>query len=269
MATSGEFRPETLQVALSVFAGAVVGGLGVVLAVLGAENGPSWVVVAGSAVVAIGAWMIWRSFVLRVAFDADTLHIVGWTRTRRIPRTAILEVERGTDLELPLVRWALPGRPDRWSLLSPISLSSGAFVPGSMYRRRQRFLAKLRRWAPPESFDDGIRPGMWSRVLGMIGTATLAVWESVALRFASALAAIAVASGLWWFEWWSAIQVIAGDADAPRRMGGALFLAWAAAEGAYWLLPLRTRHPRAMRIVLAVLIAPAAIAVGIAMFGAP
>lgn len=256
LVVSGVFRPEAGVVAMNLGASAVLTALAAAIGVaVTVEHGPVWLAVIGAFILG-GVWMMYRSVVMRVMFDGDTLHIVGLLRSRRIPRSAILTIER-YDLGLPLVRWAIPGARDRWSVLTPLVLGSSAFLPSSMYRRRHRFLVILRRWAP-DSVTDSVRPGMWTRA-GNIGLTVIeAVWRSKAMRLVLALLLTAWAAYLYWFAGTRLLEVIQHDAELTRGLSGAAIVVAASAEAAYWLTPLRKRRPRRWHIALVITVAPLA-----------
>jgi hypothetical protein len=239
-------------------------GLAVGVAVV-SDDGPVWLAVIMGAIVLMGAWMMYRSVLMRIVFDGDTLQIVGLFRSRRIPRSAILTVER-YDLELPLVRWAEPGgAADRWSVLTPVMLGSSGLLPSSMYRRRHRFLATLRRWAPDQS-TDSVPPGTWSR-LGDLGLRLIiAVWRSPAMRLVLALLTAVSAAYLYWVGWTQLLEVINRGRDLTRGLSGAAMVVALCAEASYWLLPLRRRHPRRWHIMLVVAVTPLAALGVIALF---
>jgi hypothetical protein len=134
-----------------------------------------------------------------------------------------------------------------------------------MYRRRHRFIATLRRWAPYAEGDQ-VRLGVWSRLTRALGGLLLTIWASPALRTASALAAFAVAVLAYWFGWVTLTAVISGEGEVRRGIGAAPFLAAMAAEGAYWMLPLARRRPRVWHVVLGVALAPLAVLMVMAFF---
>ena len=184
------------------------------------------------------------------------LHIVGFLRTRRIPRAAILSVDRA-DLEWPMVQWSLPGAPDRWSPLTPIMLNASSFLPASMYRRRHRFLAQLHSWAPDVRAAT-VRPGLWSRAMDWLMRMTLAISRSPLLRIVIALALLAIAAGAYWLGTSTALAVVENGTSLPRGAIATAFWVVGAAEAAYWLTPMRRRNPRTWHITLGILTAPLA-----------
>jgi len=80
------FRPERGLVAMNVFASLVIVGCGVGLALLGVDIRSAWVVALSLVLVLLGVWVGCRCLVMQIRFDEATLHIVGFVRTRRIPR---------------------------------------------------------------------------------------------------------------------------------------------------------------------------------------
>lgn len=192
---------------------------------------------------------------MRITFDTAGLRIVGFLRTRRIPRSAVLSVERW-DLAMPLVQWSMPGASDRWSVLTPLMLNSSPFLPASMYRRRHRFLARLRSWAPDMDVAD-IRPGVWSQVFDGLARVVLVIARSPALRVAVGIMLLGVAVWAYGLGWATMLDVLQGSyRPSARGWLGALALSAIAAESTYWVLPLKTRRPRAWHIALGVLMAP-------------
>ena len=159
------------------------------------------------------------------------LHIVGFLRTRRIPRAAILSVDRA-DLEWPMVQWSLPGAPDRWSPLTPIMLNASSFLPASMYRRRHRFLAQLHSWAPDVRAAT-VRPGLWSRAMDWLMRMTLAISRSPLLRIVIALALLAIAAGAYWLGTSTALAVVENGTSLARGALAPAFWVVGAAEAAY------------------------------------
>lgn len=257
VASSGVFRPEAGMIAMNLGASACLTTLCLVVGVaVVSDDGPLWLVVIMGVIVMMGAWMMYRSILMRIVFDGEALEIVGLFRSRRIARSSILMIER-YDLGLPLIRWAEPGAPDRWSLLSPIMLGSSGLLPSSMYRRRYRFLAMLRRWAPDKP-TDSVTPGVWSRLGDFSLRVIMAVWRSPAIRLPLALLTAVSAAYLYWMGSTQLLDVINGARDLTRGLSGAAFGVATIAEAAYWLLPLRRRHPRRWHIVLAIGVAPLA-----------
>jgi hypothetical protein len=250
---------------MNVLASLVIVGLGVAMTYLGIDIRSTWLVTASLALVLIGVWVTYRCLVMRIAFDADTLHIVGFVRSRRIPRTAVLSVERW-EIEMPMIQWSMPGAADRWSILTPLILNSSPFLPASMYHRRHRFLAHLRRWAPDADTTD-VRPGVWSQIGDGLARTFMAIARSRALRIAFATVGVAVAVGAYWWGVATITSVLQGSYEPTSRGWLApIALCALAAEGAYWLLPLQTRHPRAWHIALGVLLTPLAALTLIATF---
>lgn len=254
LASSGVFKPETGLVVVQVVGFGVLAAFAAAASFAAVVSGAVWVALIFAPIGLLFLTTAVRSLVMRVTFDGQSLHIVGLFGSRRIPRSAVLEVE-GFDLEYPLVRWALPGETDRWSVLTPLTLGSSPFLPASMYRRRHRFLATLRRWAPDVA-DDHVRLGLWSRFSRGFAEVMFTVWESPALRGVAASLAAVVAVAAYWFGWVTLVGVVEGRLEDGRGHAAPLFLAGLAAEGAYWLLPLRRRRTRAWHIVLALLLAP-------------
>ena len=136
------FRLEPGLRVLNVSACVILAGMGVLMGVMGVDYGTPWVVAAAGAIVLGSAWLLVRAARVRVSFDADTLVILGFFRTHRIARTAVLEVDHYS-LDRPTVRWAPPGESDRWAVLSPLALSSNALVR-SLGGRRQEVLPRQR-----------------------------------------------------------------------------------------------------------------------------
>jgi hypothetical protein len=194
---------------------------------------------------------------MRITFDAQELLVVGILRTHRIPRLSILDVD-DISLDRPTVRWATPAGTDRWTVLSPLQLSSGALVPRSMRLRRRRYLALLRRWAAGAP-QQSVQPGIESQVYDALGRAALAVWDSPVLRIVLAVLLVAVAMGAYWLGWVRSMEIINGEGTWNRGLMAAVFFAGAALEGAYWLLPLPRRHPRMWHVILGIVLAPLAV----------
>ncbi|GLI26895.1 hypothetical protein ARHIZOSPH14_11370 [Agromyces rhizosphaerae] len=265
MPSSGVFRPERGVIAMNLVASLVIVGFGVLLIWLAADSRSAWLLAVSLPLIPIGAWIAARCLVMRITFDATGLHIVGFVRSRRIPRTAVLFVEQG-DLELPMIQWSMPGAVDRWSILTPLMLNPSPFLPASMYSRRHRFLAQLRRWAPDTDAGD-VRPGAWSRMLDALASAVMAIARSPLLRVACAIAAIAVAVGAYWLGVATMTTVLQTSYEPrPRGWFAPLGLSALAAEASYWLLPLRTRRPRTWHIALAALMSPLAVLTLTALF---
>lgn len=254
MAPTGTFRPEPGVIALSLLGSLVVAGTGALMIYFAVDELDAWLAALALGLVLLGAWLACRSVVMRISFDPDSLHIVGILRSRRIPRTAVLWVEEG-DLELPLVRWATPGAADRWSIMTPLSLGRSPFLPATMYLRRHRFLTQLRSWAPPSGATD-IRSGVWSRSMTAAAQTMTKIWQTPALRVPLSVLLVLVAVGAYWLGVHTMIDAITNGTQVGR--GGVATLAFAAfaTEGAYWLLPLRRRHPRAWHIALGAALAP-------------
>ena len=158
---------------------------------------------------------------------------------------------------MPMIQWSVAGT-DRWSILTPLMLGRG-LLPASMYRRRHRFLAHLRQWAPDVDASD-IRPGLRSQIIDGLARLIAAVGRSPALRVGLAILAIAVAVSA--YAWGVSIMLsIIRDAYVPtsfRGLPAPLGIALATAEAAYWLLPVRKRRPRVWHLALAVVMAPLA-----------
>ncbi|MDQ7878514.1 hypothetical protein Q9R08_11055 [Microbacterium sp. QXD-8] len=250
---------------MNLLASAVLAGGGVALALAAVEAGTTWLLVLSAALAAAGLWMMARSAMMRISYDSETLRVVGLFRSHRIPRTAVLEIERW-DLERPMVRWVLPGSADQWTALSPLALKSSPFLPRSMYLRRHRFLAQLRLWAPDASTDD-VRPGFRTRSIAAIGRVAVAVWESPALRVVLALALTATAAASWLLGWNETMAVVEGRAGFSRGVVLGVFFAGFALEGAYLLLPLKRRRPRVWHVILGAILAPLVALLLIAVFG--
>jgi hypothetical protein len=250
------FRPERGLTAMN-FSACVIGvGLGLVMIYAAWDLRSVWLAVAALGLVAVSAWGAARSLIVRIAFDSESLHIVGFLRTRRIPRAAILSVDRA-DLEWPMVQWSLPGAADRWSPLTPMMLNSSSFLPASMYRRRHRFLVQLHGWAPDVSATT-VRAGLWSRVMDGFVRMILAIGRSPFLRIVIALVLLVVAAGAYWLGTSTALRVIENDTVLPRGAIASVVWVVGAAEAAYWLTPLRRRNPRAWHVTLAILTSPLA-----------
>jgi heme A synthase len=86
----------------------------------------------------------------------------------------------------------------------------------------------------------------------------MAVWRSPPIRLVLALLTAAAAAYLYWVGSTRLLEVFNGERDLTRGLSGAAFGVAAIAEAAYWLLPLRRRHPRRWHIVLAIAVAPLA-----------
>ncbi|WP_248147208.1 hypothetical protein [Microbacterium aoyamense] len=252
------------MVAMNFLASACLTGLAIVLIWVSFAERNVWLLLPTFAAALVGLWMMFRAPLMRVSFDSESLHIVGLFRSRRIRRSAVLSVER-SDLDLPMVQWAGPGSPDKWSVMTPLMLGSSAFLPASMYRRRHRFLASLRLWAP-DATDNDVRPGWWSRLLDVFAAALAALLQSPALRILAAITALMVAAAVYWFGWVSLADVIHNDVRYSRGLTAAVFVVAAAAETGYWLAPLRKRHPLLWHIALAVVVAPLAALTLVAVF---
>ena len=248
------FRLEPGLKVLSISACVALAGMGVLMGVMGVDYGTPWVVAAAGAIVLGSAWLLVRAARVRVSFDADTLVILGFFRTHRIARTAVLEVDHYS-LDRPTVRWAPPGESDRWAVLSPLALSSNALVTRSMRLRRRRFLAQLRRWAPDDDRRD-VSPGLESRMNEALGRGVLAVRESPVLRTVMAVVLVGVAGAAYWLSWTTLTAVIGGTVEFGRGTLLPPAVAGLALEGAYWLLPLSRRRPRVWHVLLGIVLTP-------------
>jgi len=237
---------------------------GILFVAMAIDTQTIWLATLALGLVVVGVWVAYRSLVIRIAFDAESLHIVGFVWSRRIPRSAVLSVEQH-DLEMPMIQWSMPDSADRWSILSPLILNSSPFLPASMYLRRHRFLAQLRRWAPDVDTTH-IRRGVWSRITDALGVLFLAVWRSPVLRATVGLGLIVLSAGAYWLGAIGMLGVIQDGDELGRSILSMVGLAGFAGEGAYWALPLRSRRPRAWHITLAVLMGPLVVMTLVAMF---
>jgi hypothetical protein len=145
MSESGEFRPErSLVIAYSSLCGFMV-ALGIWFAAVTAQHGWLGSLLLGVAVIPLSAWTMVRVFLVRISFDADTLHIVGPFWSRRIPRTDLLALDQ-SDLDLPTVTWTTHGSATRETRLFAVGLPWGISFTTAMSARRRRFLLRLDRW---------------------------------------------------------------------------------------------------------------------------
>lgn len=104
-----------------------------------------WLIGGGVGLILISLVIVLRTARVGVVCTEDALIVHGVLWSRRIPRDAIIDID--TEPHETFVIWKGRGRLWRFTPLMMMWGGSGGWMPRSSRRERQRFLAKLARWA--------------------------------------------------------------------------------------------------------------------------